>query len=301
MLITPDWIAVDWGTSNLRAWAMSADGSVLAEASSDKGMLRVETGGFEEALLALVSDWLPSGETKTVLAAGMVGARQGWIEAPYAEVPCAGIDPGTMAQAPVEDPRLSVHILPGLCQREPADVMRGEETQIFGFLAEQTGFTGSICLPGTHSKWVEVSGGRVSGFHTAMTGELFELLSKQSVLKHSMDTEWSEAAFLDGVAVGLEAPGDLISSLFAIRAESLLRDPETGWGAARLSGLLIGAELASSVNTETSVALIGGGRMVDLYAAALSIRGIEALRFDAGRATRAGLTAAYQSLSGASA
>ena len=299
MLTIPDWIAVDWGTSNLRSWAMGSDGSVLAEASSDKGMLRVETGGFEAALLELVSGWLPSNRTTSVLAAGMVGARQGWIEAPYAEVPCAGIDPGMMVQAPVEDPRLSVFVLPGLCQRDPADVMRGEETQIFGFLAEQPDFTGSICLPGTHSKWVQVSGGEVQGFHTTMTGELFELLSKQSVLKHSMDGGWSAAAFMDGVAEGLEAPGDLISSLFAIRAESLLRNPEPGWGPAQLSGLLIGAELASSLETDTAVAIIGGGRMVELYSTALSVRAVEALRFDAGRATRAGLTAAYQCLSGA--
>ena len=300
MLTTPDWIAVDWGTSNLRAWAMGADDTVLAEASSDRGMLRVEAGGFEAALLELIGSWLASSRTILVLAVGMVGARQGWVEAPYAETPCAAIDSEQMIHAPVEDTRLDVRILPGLCQRDPADVMRGEETQIFGFLSAHPGFEGTICLPGTHSKWVRVQGGSVMGFHTAMTGELFQLLSEQSVLKHSMTEGWDDAAFAAGVTAGVADPGSLAASLFAIRAASLLEKIPAGVGKAKLSGMLIGAEVASAAANNTQVALIGGGGMIDLYRTALATQGIDAVTFDAGLATRTGLISAYRTITGAS-
>ena len=217
----PDWIAVDWGTSNLRAWAMGEDGRVLGEASSDQGMLRVAPGAFEATLLALISDWLPADGSVLVLAAGMVGARQGWVEAPYATLPCSGVDPASIIEVAVRSPRLDMRILPGLCQQDPPDVMRGEETQIFGFLSAHPGFDGMICLPGTHSKWVQVRDGQVIRFHTALTGEMFALLSEQSVLKHSMSDGWDDAAFLDGMRAGMRRPENLTASLFAIRAASL--------------------------------------------------------------------------------
>ena len=299
-MTNPDWIAVDWGTTNLRVWAMGTGGAVLDHAASGQGMLHLAPDAFEPALLDLIGDWLPDRKT-LVLAAGMVGARQGWIEAPYAETPCTGVDPDRLVHAPTRDPRLDVRILPGLCQRDPADVMRGEETQIFGFLSAHPDFAGMICLPGTHSKWVQVSSGCVTGFHTAMTGELFDLLSSQSVLRHSMGRDWSDAAFLAGVSDGLHSPNRLTASLFAIRANSLLRDLEPGWGKARLSGLLIGAELAAAGVGESPVALIGGGDLTRLYSTALDAQGTRPLRFDAGQATRLGLTQAYLTLTGATA
>ncbi len=276
-----------------------AKASSVFQQDLESVMAKNTSGEFETALLALISDWLPSDRSTLVLAAGMVGARQGWVEVPYAETPCDCIDPGLIVRTPAKDSRIDVRILPGLCQREPADVMRGEETQIFGFLAKHSGFDGTVCLPGTHSKWVNVARGGVTGFHTAMTGELFDLLSTQSVLKHSIDAGWSEDAFLRGVDDGLSAPHKLTASLFALRAESLLCDPNPGWGKARLSGLLIGAELAFALSGTDSVALIGGGTMTELYRSALSRHGVEAIRYDAGQATRAGLTEAYRLIAGA--
>ena len=177
------WIAVDWGTSNLRAWAMGAEGP-LAEAVSDDGMGKLQPADFEPALLRLISPWLTAPRTP-VLACGMVGARQGWREAPYRAVPCAPVDAAGVLHVPT-DPRLTFHIAPGLSQDRPADVMRGEETQVAGVLALHKGFDGVICHPGTHSKWVHVSAGEVVSFQTFMTGEIFALLSTQSVLRHSM-------------------------------------------------------------------------------------------------------------------
>ncbi|RYH94878.1 MAG: 2-dehydro-3-deoxygalactonokinase, partial [Acetobacteraceae bacterium] len=177
--LTPAWIAVDWGTSNLRAWAVSADGDVLAETSSEEGMGKLTRDGFEPALLRLIGPWLE--RRPPIVACGMVGSRQGWCEAAYRTVPCTPLDRTALVTAPVQDPRLNVAIAPGLKQLAPADVMRGEETQIAGALRLMPGYDGVMCLPGTHSKWVHISAGEVVSFQTFMTGEMFALLSEQSV------------------------------------------------------------------------------------------------------------------------
>ena len=178
-LMQPDWIAVDWGTSNLRVWAMGPDG-VLAQAQSDDGMGRLARDGFEPALLALIAPWLGAGVTP-VMACGMVGSRQGWCEAPYRAVPCTPMDARMAMRVLVRDPRISVRIAPGLKQASPADVMRGEETQIAGALALGAQ-DGVICLPGTHSKWAQVSAQEVVSFQTYMTGEIGRASCRERVL-----------------------------------------------------------------------------------------------------------------------
>ena len=190
-----DWIAVDWGTSNLRAWLMGKDG-VIGMVTSDKGMGALERDGFEPELLRLVGDYLPESGTVPVIACGMVGARQGWHEAPYVTTPCTAPGVGQAVTPEVRDPRLKVRILPGVSQASPADVMRGEETQIAGFLAANPEFDGVLCLPGTHTKWVHISAREIVSFRTFMTGEIFALLSGQSVLRHSVAGDgWHQAAF----------------------------------------------------------------------------------------------------------
>lgn len=289
--ITPDWIAVDWGTSNLRAWAMGADG-VLAEAVSDEGMGGLAREAFEPALRRLIGPWLQAGAVP-VVACGMVGARQGWFEAPYRAVPCPPVAEGE--NVPVPQSTLAVQIVPGLMQAKPADVMRGEETQIAGALALHPGFDGVFCLPGTHSKWAQVSAGEVVSFQTYMTGEMFALLSKQSVLRHGMaGAGWNEAAFDQGVEEGLQRPERLAALLFRLRAEGLI----TGLGAdaarARLSGLLIGCELAAARPywLGARVMLIGEAGLCGLYARALARQGLDAARLEARDCTIAGLAKA---------
>lgn len=292
-MIAADWIAVDWGTTHLRAYAMGAE--VLAEAGSDDGMGRLARDGFEPALLRLVEGWLAPGRATPVVACGMVGARQGWVEARYRAVPCTPVDGSGMTLAPVSDPRLGVHIVPGLSQARPADVMRGEETQIAGALALAPGFDGVFCLPGTHSKWVHVSAGEVVSFQTAMTGELFALLSQQSVLRHGMAGEgWDDAAFDEALSDALSRPERLGSRLFGIRAEGLLAGLEPAAARARLSGLLIGSELAASKPywLGQPVAIIGESRLSALYARALAAQGVAARQMPADETVLAGLTAA---------
>jgi 2-dehydro-3-deoxygalactonokinase len=293
----PDWIAVDWGTSRLRAWAVAEGGGILAERASDRGMGRLEPEGFEPALLDLAAEWLPRGERMPVLACGMVGARQGWIEAPYQTVPCPPVT--TARAAPCRDPRLAVSILPGLSQTAPPDVMRGEETQIAGFLAQESAFDGVLCLPGTHTKWARVSAGEVVSFRTAMTGDLFAAISGHTVLRHSVDPSgWSAKGFGAAVEETLSRPERLMTELFTIRAEALLQGLDAGAARARLSGLLIGAELAATRSywLGQRVALVGAPDLVARYGEALAVQGVDAERADGTRATLAGLALARAKL-----
>jgi 2-dehydro-3-deoxygalactonokinase len=287
------WIAVDWGTSNLRAWAIDEEGWVIANAASEAGMARLSRDDFEPTLLSLIDGWLASGRKTRVLACGMVGARQGWMEAPYAGVPCT---PVTQTIAPeCRDRRIEVHILGGIRQLHPPDVMRGEETQIAGVLLHEPGFEGVICLPGTHTKWVEVAGGIITRFQTFMTGELFGLLSTQSVLRHSMPvgTGWDDEAF---VAAAVESAMDthaLTARLFSVRAATLVADLMPAAAKARLSGLLIGAELASthSMWSRQRLLIAENGRQANLYSEALSRLGGASSLIDASELTLAGLIA----------
>lgn len=285
-----DWIAVDWGTSNLRVWAMGADGTALDSRSSDRGMGKLTPGEFEPALLDLIGDWLGDGITP-VIACGMVGARQGWVEAAYRAVPCAPVGL-PMTAAPVTDPRLAVRIVPGLSQTRPsADVMRGEETQIAGVLAAAGDWDGVVCLPGTHSKWAELSAGEVVSFRSFMTGELFALLSTQSVLRHGMEGGFDEPAFDAGLTEGLSRPESLTARLFTLRAEGLLAGLSPDAARGRLSGLLIGAELAAAKPwwLGRDVVVVGEGTLAARYARALAAQGVPARRVPADDATLAGL------------
>ncbi|MEL6678862.1 MAG: 2-dehydro-3-deoxygalactonokinase [Pseudomonadota bacterium] len=293
--ISPAWIAVDWGTSNLRVWAMGADGPRAAR-DSDAGMARLSRDGFEDALLALIGDWLGE-EPMTVIACGMVGSREGWVEARYAAAPAVPqTDP---VRAEVRDPRLRVHVLPGVKQEAPADVMRGEETQIAGLIATKPTFDGVVCLPGTHTKWVRVSAGEICHFVTLMTGEMFSLLTNQSVLRHSLkEAGWDAEAFSDAVEQTLTRPESLAAQLFGIRARSLLDGLPPAAARARLSGLLIGAELAATRPywLGQDVALIGAEGLSTTYAAALNLVGLTPVTHDATEMTLAGLTAAHAKL-----
>lgn len=292
-----DWIAVDWGTSNLRAWAMRADGTVLDEAASEDGMGALNPDQFEPALLRLIDRWLGVGPTP-VMACGMVGSRQGMCEAPYVEVPAQprNLDP---VLVPNTDPRISIRIVPGLKQVSPPDVMRGEETQIAGFIAENPKFDGILCLPGTHTKWVEISAGEVVSFRTFMTGELYTLLGEQSVLQHALEGGWDVSAFGDAVNETLSKPENLAARLFSIRADHLLNATDGATAKSRLSGYLIGAELAAARPywLGQEIAIIGSEDMISVYSEALKLQGLMPKTVVSDHVTRAGLRALSQSWS----
>ena len=289
------WIAVDWGTSNLRAYIMSTNGEVLAQTKSTKGMGSLNTDQFETVLIELISDYLCDDVITPLIACGMVGAKQGWKEAGYISVPAAPPKSTKLTRPNVNDPRIAVYILPGMSQSKPADVMRGEETQISGYLAQNPNFNGSICLPGTHTKWVQISAGEVVSFRTFMTGELFNIISRHSVLRHSVGEGWDEEAFLESVTDGIMNANILTNNLFRLRASSLLEGLQPTTATAKLSGMLIGLELAGAKEfwLGNQVVIIGGNKIMGHYQTALMQQGVMPILANASEMVLVGLAASY--------
>ncbi|SFB04885.1 2-dehydro-3-deoxygalactonokinase [Poseidonocella pacifica] len=288
------WVAVDWGTTRLRAWAMGEGGTVLSSASSEDGMGALARHEFEDALLRLAGDWLAPGIP--VIACGMVGSRQGWVEAPYRVVP-ARPAADELVSAPAKRAGLDVRVVPGLKQTSPADVMRGEETQIAGFLALHPGWDGVICLPGTHTKWAHLSAGEVVSFQTFMTGDLFAAISGHTVLRHSVGTEGREGTdFDDAVEEIMTRPERLASRLFGLRAQGLLEGLDPAAATAALSGMLLGAELAAARPywLGQQIAILGANSLAQRYARALALQHVDATIVEADACTLAGLTAQYK-------
>jgi 2-dehydro-3-deoxygalactonokinase len=294
-----EWIAVDWGTTNLRAWAMEGD-AVLASASAPDGMAVLARDGFEPALLRVIASWLDDDRVTPVVACGMAGARQGWREAPYATVPGAPLDATAFVRVPTVDRRIAVTIVHGMSQSDPPDVMRGEETQIAGLLAMRPGLAGTVCLPGTHTKWADVAGGAVRSFRTFMTGELFALMRDHSILRHSLG-DAAEAtdpnAFDQAVLMAAADPAALAAHLFGLRAAGLLGNVAPAQARGRMSGLLIGTEVAAMGDTwrQGPVALVGNLALCASYARALGLLGAgEVETHDGDACVLAGLHAAWR-------
>lgn len=298
--------AVDWGTSSFRLWLLDAAGSVLTERRSNEGMLVAREVGFSQILEGYLAEAGAAPDLPTIIC-GMAGARQGWVEAPYVTLP-AGLDAmlAGAIRVPAQGVR-DIRILPGLAQRDAGapDVMRGEETQLAGIVPLFSSGSHLICMPGTHSKWVQAADGIVSGFRTWLTGELFSVLSKQSILRHSLGDSPAPAApddpvFAAACTEALAQGGDLGPSLFRIRAASLLQDTESAASSAALSGLLIGAEIASARRVFNSsgnaVILVASGALGTLYGAALKLAGCAVIHADADEAVRAGLFEAARRL-----
>jgi 2-dehydro-3-deoxygalactonokinase len=299
-----EWVAVDWGTTNLRAWGIGPGGEVVFARSSDQGMSRLQPGAYPGALAALLADqFAAAGPRIGTLICGMAGARQGWLEAPYLDAPADLGDLASKSVAPaIPGARWSARILPGICQRQAGaeDVMRGEETQLLGLGTLMPGFAGVVCMPGTHSKWVRLAGRRVEGFATAMTGELFEVLRTHSVLRHSLagplQGPHREAGFEAGLAAGLVSPQALSATLFKVRAASLLSGRSPDWCAGFLSGLLIGSEIGAQRDWlgTGEAAIVGDAGLAALYAKGLAMVGGKARIIDGTEATLAGLKTARQ-------
>jgi 2-dehydro-3-deoxygalactonokinase len=186
-------------------------------------------------------------------------------------------------------------------QDSPADVMRGEETQIAGFLALNPNWDGVICLPGTHTKWAHISADEVISFQTYMTGDMFAALGDHTVLRHSVQSDdWDWDAFDTAVGDAMARPERIAARLFSLRAEGLLNGMTNATARARLSGLLIGAELAGAKPywLGQQIAVIGAGNLTALYVRALALQSAPATQVKGDAITLAGLTAAYRRLKG---
>lgn len=274
---------------------MDGSGRPLAHATAEKGMAALRPEQFEAALLATVGVWLPERGPTLVLACGMVGARQGWTEAPYREVPCEPLAPDSFVHAPTAEGSIKVRIAGGLRQSDPPDVMRGEETQIAGLLDGRPGYDGTVCMPGTHTKWVVIRAGKVARFKSFLTGELYSLLARHSVLKHSVGTsEFRMEDFDAEVEQRLAEPDRPLSDAFSLRAEDLLFGTKPEILSAKLSAMLVVAEVRAALPflDEGNLTLIGDSRVCGLYGSALKMLGVQAEIPDAAEYTLAGLRTA---------
>jgi 2-dehydro-3-deoxygalactonokinase len=294
---TPSVAAVDWGTTRLRIWLLDAGGNVLGERRGDDGLITAREKGFADVLESHLAS-LGAPPALPVVVCGMAGSRQGWVEAPYVDTPAPmiAILEGAVR---VAGAGRDIRIVPGLAQRTAGfpDVMRGEETQLAGAGLSTSG-RHLVCMPGTHSKWVEVEHGAVASFGTWPTGELYSVLGAHSILRHSLGENPPSVAadspfFRDWCLSALNEGGDITSRLFAIRAAGLLHGLQPGDAAACLSGLLIGGEIASARrryrHAKARVVLIVSGSLGKLYSAALRIAGIPVAEIDADQAVRSGL------------
>ncbi|MEP7453676.1 2-dehydro-3-deoxygalactonokinase [Phyllobacterium sp. SB3] len=289
----PVYALSDWGTTRFRLWLVDGAGNVLGERRADDGLDVSRVRGFASVLEDhLASLGAPS--NLPVVICGMAGSRQGWIEANYVQVP-ADLNAILSGTVKLPDMARDVRIIPGLCQSGDApNVMRGEETQLLGAILDRNLSNGIIAMPGTHSKWVELEQGRAKSFGTYMTGELYALVSQQSILRHSVQdaADLASPDHQEFVAAlkSMLAGGSLLGQFFSIRAAMLLNDLTPEGAASRLSGLLIGAEIAGAkAISNNRITLVASGAMATLYGKAFDIAGLEFDLVDADEAVRKGL------------
>jgi 2-dehydro-3-deoxygalactonokinase len=274
-------IAIDWGTSSARAYALGGHGEIVSEMSAPLGVQRVAAGDFAGALATLCGGQVAAGVP--LIACGMIGSRQGWVEAPYCECP-AGFD--AIAAGLTQVPGTALAIVPGLVCRDARgvpDVMRGEETQIFGALPDGPTEKQAVVLPGTHSKWAIVGRHGIEGFATFMTGELYSVLREHSILGRLATGGADASAFGQGVRASLREGAALTHDLFSVRTLALTGALASEGVADYLSGLLLGAEVAAARRwlerqklAAVPVTLIGDAALCARYHAALPMANVAA-------------------------
>jgi len=279
-------VAIDWGTTRFRAWLVGSSGAILERIDTAAGILSVAGGAFGGTLDNLVGPWLQRGGRLPIVASGMIGSRQGWREAPYAECPTGAPDLAKKFVAVTSPAGHAAWLVPGVMRTDSdgvPDVMRGEETQIVGCLAEGDPPRRLFVLPGTHSKWAVVEEGRITRFATFMTGELFALLRGHGILGRLMEGDAHDpATFRRGVDYGSKADGGLLKRLFSVRTLALFDGLPASGVAAYLSGLLIGREIAEATAwvgsphvATTRPTIVGSSTLAPRYAEALAQLGIE--------------------------
>jgi 2-dehydro-3-deoxygalactonokinase len=280
-------LAVDWGSSRLRAALLDEEGRVLDRRSAPSGMLNVQQSGFDEVFESQVGDWMDVPGTRCLMA-GMVGSRQGWVEAEYVACP-AGIEDfvGHLRRVAPDASRKGrdIAIVPGASciVDDIPDVLRGEEIKMLGVL-DLLGVESAVVLsPGTHSKWMTVENGRLARFATAMTGEVYGLLRRESILARSMPAQTEDAldaaVFDDAVRHALRSCS-LLQTAFSVRTRALFGDLPPASLASALSGLVIGEELrCRQVEEGRAVALVGAPALTERYARALRLCGAEVRTF----------------------
>ncbi|HEX2553873.1 MAG TPA: 2-dehydro-3-deoxygalactonokinase [Microvirga sp.] len=272
-------IVADWGTTRFRGYLVEGE-TILDRVASDEGVSALKPGQHRDVFLRQCGAWLAAEPEAPVLLVGMVGSREGWAVAPYAECP-ADAEAIARAMIPVElGTGRRAHIVPGLVctpARGAADVMRGEETLVLGAGVAD----GLVCLPGTHPKWILMRGGRIERFATFMTGEMYALLREHSMIGRPATEPGDEAGFAMGLAAARRNEGEgrvgLLHLLFGARAAVVSGRMATSLLGPYLSGLLTGDEIAGALAQfpgAAEVTIVAEAPRADLYVGALGQRGI---------------------------
>jgi 2-dehydro-3-deoxygalactonokinase len=300
------YVAVDWGTSSFRLWLVDQAGNILGERRSDEGMMAAGKLGFA-AVLQSHLEAVGAAPALPVIVCGMAGARQGWVEAGYVDTP-APLASILKQAVTVPGQDRDIRILPGIAQRDrkAPDVMRGEETQLLGALGLDAAGDVLVCMPGTHSKWVSVRDGTVERFATFMTGELFGAASRQTILSHAVagaDEAEDVDAFKSAVMAAFERPAFAANLLFQVRSGQLLHGGTPSSAREKISGTLIGLELAAGLAGEasreaskTDIMLVASGRLQMLYQLAFDTVAVAVRSIEAEDAARRGLSMAAEAI-----
>lgn len=300
-----DFIGIDWGTTNIRAWAMSSDGTVLKESTADEGLLTATELGFHNVLTRHL-DILGTPQGTPIMMCGMVGSRQGWVEAPYARAP-ASLDQIASQAVNVPFDKADARIMPGvaLYDSDAPDVMRGEETQLMGIDPALLSGPTLVAMPGTHAKWVRMEGRHLTNFSTWLTGEMYAVFATESILKHAIQGEQNNVTienpvFQKWALRALEGEGGVMGEVFKIRAATLLNGMTALDAAAALSGYMIGNEVRDAkrrfAEDVSRALMVGSGSIGALYRFALEHAGFEVHQLSAEKTVQTGLTMAANQL-----
>ncbi|MFB2831817.1 2-dehydro-3-deoxygalactonokinase [Aeromonas jandaei] len=295
IMLTPGWVAVDWGTSNFRAFLMTEEGHVIDKLTASCGLLAVPNGQFPQTFQQLTSPWAGTIESLPILFGGMVGSQQGWCDVPYVSLPVS-IQALSMNLLDITLPwGHKGWIVPGATGCNPLnlpDVMRGEEIQLMGLASRINSSNATTILPGTHSKHASLENGALMSFQTFMTGELFSVLKHHSILGRQLPEQTHcKESYLFGVNVGLG--GALSSVLFSARTTRLFNHVAPVHMESYLSGLLVGAEL-TAINIQDSIYIVGDEILSELYQIALQHIGVSAEIVSGDACFLAGMTSIYK-------
>jgi 2-dehydro-3-deoxygalactonokinase len=293
--MTKPFIAIDWGTTSFRAYRVDGTGALIEQRNDSEGILAVKDGGFEQVLERHLVGWDVS---LPIIAAGMITSRQGWVELPYVDCPAGPAELAKAVHVKTLATGRKVHFLTGLHLASESlghDVMRSEETQVFGSL--DTGATHFV-TPGTHSKWIDVEGNRITNFATYITGETYAVLHKHSILGRLMvDDKDDEASFLRGVEMAFSDPAGLLHSLFSVRSLGLYNAIAPEHLSSYLSGLVIGTEVAHAISSRDSKAsylVLASAGIGSKYISAMNAAGLNVAMGDPLAIVKGEMTVAKQ-------
>ena len=269
-----DWIAIDWGTTNFRAWIIK-NNKILKEINRPHGIKNIPNKNFEDILNKNIKIPKKNNRKIKIISCGMIGSKQGWLDTGYEKN--LNLTKNNLVKVKTKNKNIDFYIVKGLSQKQPYDVIRGEETQVLGYLESDKKFSGFICLPGTHSKWIKITKGKLINFKTYMTGELFEIISRNSILKYSInDKKINLKIFKNSVILSQKKYFNLFDYLFEFRSRSLLTKKKY-YPKSELLAYLIGNEIKSNINNlrNFKVIIIGSDYNSKLYSQAMQILKID--------------------------